>query len=66
MKKRGNWDLSEEEAIKMAILTLQTVIGQEFKNNDIEIGIVSRSSPKFQKLSLERIEYYLNEVSKKD
>lgn len=52
MKKRGNWDLSEEEAIKMAILTLQTVIGQEFKNNDIEIGLVSKSSPKFQKLSL--------------
>lgn len=50
----------------MAIMTLQTVIGQEFKNNDIEIGIVSKSSPKFQKLSLERIEYYLNEVSKKD
>jgi hypothetical protein len=34
MKKNG-WDLSEEEAIKLAITTLQTVIGQEFKSNDI-------------------------------
>ncbi len=42
MKKRGNWDLDETEAIKMAILTLQTVIGQEFKSNDIEIGVVSK------------------------
>ena len=66
MKKRGSWELSEEEAIKMAITTLQTVIGQEFKNNDIEIGLVSVGSPRFSKLSLERIEYYLNEVSKKD
>jgi len=35
LKKRGNWDLDQEEAIKLAILTLQTVIGQEFKSNDI-------------------------------
>jgi 20S proteasome alpha/beta subunit len=42
MKKRGNWDLAENEAIKLAILTLQTVIGQEFKSSDIEIGIVTK------------------------
>ena len=66
MKKRGNWDLDETETIKMAIATLQTVIGQEFKSNDIEIGVVSEQSPKFTKLNAERIEYYLNEVSKKD
>lgn len=35
LKKRGNWDLDHDEAIKLAILTLQTVIGQEFKSNDI-------------------------------
>jgi len=51
LKKRGNWDLDQEEAIKLAILTLQTVIGQEFKSNDIEIGVVSRESPLFSKLS---------------
>ena len=66
MKKRGNWDLDEAESIKLAILTLQTVIGQEFKSNDIEIGVVSREHPLFAKLSAEKVEYYLNEVSKKD
>lgn len=66
MKKRGNWDLDETEAIKMAILTLQTVIGQEFKSNDIEIGLVSKEHPYFGKLAADRVEYYLNEVSKKD
>ncbi len=66
MKKRGNWDLDETESIKMAILTLQTVIGQEFKSNDIEIGLVSKDHPHFAKLSADRVEYYLNEVSKKD
>ena len=50
----------------MAINTLQTVIGQEFKSNDIEIGVVSDSNPKFHKLSADRVEHYLNEVSKKD
>jgi hypothetical protein len=42
------------------------VIGQEFKSNDIEIGVVSAKSPRFSKLNTERIEFYLNEVSKKD
>lgn len=65
MKKKG-WDLEEDEAIKLAILALQTVIGQEFKPNDIEIGTASVKNPKFTKLSSEKIEYYLNEVSKKD
>lgn len=50
----------------MAILTLQTVIGQEFKSNDIEIGVVSKERPYFGKLAADRVEYYLNEVSKKD
>ena len=66
MKKKGNWDLDETEAIKMAITTLQTVIGQEFKSNDIEIGMVSEKNPKFSKLNADTVEYYLNEVSKKD
>ncbi len=65
MKKNG-WDLSQEEAVKLAITTLQTVIGQEFKSNDIEIGVASVARPKFAKLSADQIEYYLNEVSKKD
>ena len=65
MKKNG-WDLSEEEAVKLAITAMQTVIGQEFKANDIEIGVVSVKNPKFTKLNGEQIEYYLNEVSKKD
>ena len=63
--KKG-WELEEDDAIKLAILTLQTVIGQEFKSNDIEIGVVSAKNPRFGKLSQERIEFYLNEVSKKD
>ena len=52
MKKKG-WDLSEEDAIKLAITTLQTVIGQEFKSNDIEIGTVSAANPRFRKLNQE-------------
>ncbi len=51
MKNEG-WDLSQEDAIKLAISTLQTVIGQEFKSNDIEIGVVSEKNPKFSKLSI--------------
>ena len=65
MKKKG-WDLSEEDAVKLAITTLQSVIGQEFKSNDIEIGLVSERNPKFTKLSVEQLEFYLNEVAKKD
>jgi 20S proteasome subunit alpha 1 len=66
MKKRGNWDLATNEAVKLAILTLQTVIGQEFKNSDIEIGLVTKEQPLFCKLPPQKIDEYLNEVSKKD
>ena len=52
MKKKG-WDHSQEDAIKLAITTLQTVIGQEFKSNDIEIGTVSAADPKCRKLNQE-------------
>ena len=54
MKKSG-WDLEEDDAIKLAISTLQTVIGQEFKSNDIEIGVVSKKSVKFEKLDQDKI-----------
>lgn len=65
MKKNG-WDLSQDDAVKLAITAMQTVIGQEFKSNDIEIGVASVTNPKFVKLNAEQIEFYLNEVSKKD
>jgi|JI10StandDraft_1071094.scaffolds.fasta_scaffold658364_2 20S proteasome subunit alpha 1 len=65
MKKNG-WDLSQDDAIKLAITAMQTVIGQEFKSNDIEIGVASVANPKFAKLTADQIEFYLNEVSKKD
>lgn len=65
MKKNG-WDLSQDDAIKLAITAMQTVIGQEFKSNDIEIGVASVTNPKFAKLNADQIEFYLNEVSKKD
>jgi hypothetical protein len=39
----------------LAITALQTVIGQEFKSNDIEIGVASMKNPKFTKLNAEQI-----------
>jgi 20S proteasome subunit alpha 1 len=54
-QKKNGWNLEQDEAIKLAILTLQTVIGQEFKSNDLEIGVVSVKHPKFHKLNQERI-----------
>lgn len=51
MKKNG-WNLEQDEAIKLAITTLQTVIGQQFKSNDIQIGVVSVKNPRFQKLKI--------------
>ncbi len=65
-KKKSGWDLSHEDAVKMAINTLQTVIGQEFKPNDIEIAVMTLADRKFRKLNPEELEYFLNEVTKKD
>lgn len=63
-KKAG--DFSENETIHAAIQTIQSVMGQEYKATDLQIGIATLGNPTFKKLSQSEIEHHLTEVSKLD
>ena len=59
-------DQSEKETIQEVIRCLQTVLSEDFKATDIEVGIVTKRDPVFKKLSVEQITEHLNEIQKFD
>ena len=67
----GNW----EEVVELAITTLSTVLSQDFKATEIEIGVVGapkegeadgQPRSKFRKLSVEEIDKRLQSIAEKD
>lgn len=50
----------------MAINALQTVLGEDFKASDIEVGIVTTQNPRFTKLSDEEVDRHLTEIAERD
>lgn len=63
-KKKSEY--SAEEAIQLAILTLQSVIGQDFKASDLEVGFVSKNHRNFRPLNDEEVEVHLNAIANRD
>lgn len=64
LKKRA--DLSEDDAIQLAISCLSTVLAVDFKTSEIEIGIVTKSDPTFRVLNEDEIDVHLTAISEKD
>ncbi|CAG9332122.1 unnamed protein product [Blepharisma stoltei] len=64
--KKVNGDLNREQAIEMAIECLQNVMAQEYKSNDIEVGIVTTDHHALRLLSQQEIEERLNAIAAKD
>lgn len=64
LKKRS--ELSEDDAIQLAISCLSTVLAVDFKTSEIEIGIVTKSDPTFRILNEEEIDVHLTAISEKD
>lgn len=62
----GYFGESLEETIECAIQTLATVVGQEFKATDIEIGLVTNKDTKFRILSLDELDATLTRLAEKD
>merc|ERR1712129_149422 len=56
----------ESEAIQQTIACLQTVMGQDFKDPDIEVGIVSKTRTGFVRLTEEEIRGHLDAIAEKD
>lgn len=62
----GFSNLGEAQTIRMAIETLQHVMGEEFKSTDIEVGVVSNTNLRFRKLEAAEIEEHLNVIQQFD
>ncbi|XP_022255766.1 proteasome subunit alpha type-6-like [Limulus polyphemus] len=65
-KLKKKIDYTHDEAIQLAISALSTVLSADFKSSELEIGVVSKDSPKFRKLTEQEIEAHLVIISEKD
>mmetsp|Transcript_15417 Transcript_15417/g.19086 ORF Transcript_15417/g.19086 Transcript_15417/m.19086 type:complete len:245 (+) Transcript_15417:133-867(+) len=65
-KVKENENMSLDEAIRAAMMTLQSSIGTDFKQNEIEVAIVADEYGEFTRLSEEEIEGHLTAIAERD
>jgi len=66
-KKKDNKEPENlREAVETALAALSTALQSDLKANQIEVGIVSKDSPKFVSLTKEEIDDYLNSLADKE
>lgn len=64
-KLKKNKELSSDDVIQLAISCLSSVLSVDFKPNEIEVGVVTESEPKFRKLNLNEIDRHLTAIAEK-
>lgn len=62
----GQVELNEEDTIQTAIAALQSVLSADFKPEEIEVAVVSKTNPKFHLLSAKEIEDHLTALAERD
>merc|ERR1712039_1138010 len=67
-KKSGSnaLNLNERETVEFAIEALQKVLGVDFKSNQVEVAVCSKTNTKFRTLPEKEIDDYLTAISEKD
>jgi len=65
-KIKAKPNMSYKDTVETAIIALQTVLGADLKQKDLEVGVVTAASPKFRTLSEEEIEAHLNAIHNRD
>merc|ERR1719359_1894533 len=58
--------MNEADTIQQTIGCLQAVMGMDFKDTDIEVGIVSKNRSGFVRLAEEEIRNHLDAIAEKD
>merc|ERR1711983_642588 len=56
-------DYTTEETIRVAIMCLGSVLGSDFRGNEIEVGVVKGKHGLFHLLNEEEIEDHLNAIA---
>ncbi|CDF37749.1 20S core proteasome subunit alpha 1 [Chondrus crispus] len=59
-------ELSEKDTIQTTIAALQNVLSADFKPEEIEVAVVSKSNPKFHLLEAKEIEDHLTALAERD
>uniref|UniRef100_A0A7S0WF39 Proteasome subunit alpha type n=1 Tax=Chlamydomonas leiostraca TaxID=1034604 RepID=A0A7S0WF39_9CHLO len=66
-KIKAKPDMSYDEAVQTAITALQSVLSEEFKSGEIEVGVVRADQDRaFRVLSAEEVEHFLTLISERD
>jgi len=55
-----------DDTVRTAIMCLGSVLGSDFRGNEIEVAIVEGKAGKFRKLTEEEIETHLNAIADAD
>ncbi|KAI7745276.1 hypothetical protein M8C21_017338 [Ambrosia artemisiifolia] len=65
-KMKNDPEFSYDETVQTAISALQSVLQEDFKANEIEVGVVRKENPVFHVLSTEEIDEHLTAISERD
>ena len=65
-KMKANPALSFAEAVQTAISALQSVLSEDFKASEIEVGVVTAGDPAFRVLRDEEVDAHLVAISERD
>ncbi|KAF5732105.1 proteasome subunit alpha type-6 [Tripterygium wilfordii] len=65
-KMKNDPAFSYEETVQTAISALQSVLQEDFKATEIEVGVVRKENPVFRVLSTEEIDEHLTVISERD
>ncbi len=63
--KKGE-KLPADDAVRLAITSMQTLLSSDFKAEEIEIGVVQGTSGRFQVLASEAVEAHLTAIAERD
>ena len=65
-KVKAGASFDVDETTRLAISTLQHVLGEEVKATELEVAIVTQDNPMFRTLSVEAVEEHLTCISERD
>jgi len=65
-KMKNDPAFSYDETVQTAISALQSVLQEDFKATEIEVGVVKQDDPVFKVLSTEEIDEHLTAISERD